>query len=460
MQAWSIQREQLGRYATMEAEYYLPSRLAAQSRLESLPANRRMPLATLCDRARRITYGVLKPEEVDNSHARMARIQNAEHGFIDPESLPFIDDSQFDEYKRSEVVEGDLVIAIGGYIGPVARISQSSDAARLNINRHLARVAIDPGRCDPYYVLAFLLSSTSQSLLIREVRGSVQAGVNLQDLRLHPVFLPDLKHQEAVGRLMRDTESGLSTCRRLLGEARSLLYDALQLDKIQEADPIGYQASLAEMFAARRWDSQHYRPRFQELLGAMDAKATCQKLRDIVTFNQRGKQPVYVEGGPVAVVNSQHIGPQHIRFEEMASTSQAIYDDDERSRLSKNDVVVYATGAYVGRTNIWLEDMPAVASNHVNILRVKPEYDPAYIALVLNSKVGAMQTEKHGTGSTQVELYSGNLAKFLIPILDPKKQREIGDKVRQSYDALKQSKTLLEQAKRRVEELIEQEAQA
>ena len=122
-------------------------------------------------------------------------------------------------------------------------------------------------------------------------------------------------------------------------------------------------------------------------------------------------------------------------------------------------MVVYATGAYVGRTNIWLEDVQAVASNHVSILRMKPEYDPAYIALVLNSKVGAMQTEKHGTGSTQVELYPGNLAKFMIPILDSKAQQEIGDKVRESYDALRQSKALLEKAKLRVEELIEQEAQ-
>lgn len=69
-----------------------------------------------------------------------------------------------------------------------------------------------------------------------------------------------------------------------------------------------------------------------------------------------------------------------------------------------------------------------------------------------------MQTEKHGTGSTQVELYPTNLAKFLIPILDEDKQRQIGDRVRESYASLKQSMMLLEQAKARVEQLIEQEA--
>jgi hypothetical protein len=183
-------------------------------------------------------------------------------------------------------------------------------------------------------------------------------------------------------------------------------------------------------------------------------------LRELVTFNQRGHQPLYVPGGPVAVVNSQHLGPRHIAFDELQSTSRAIYDADSRSQLQNGDVLVYSTGAYVGRTNVFLEDGPAVASNHVTILRVKPEFDSAYIALVLNSQVGAMQTAKHATGSTQAELYPGGLAKFWLPLLPPAKRKAVGDKVRESYAALKESGDLLEQAKRRVEELIDKESAA
>lgn len=83
-----------------------------------------------------------------------------------------------------------------------------------------------------------------------------------------------------------------------------------------------------------------------------------------------------------------------------------------------------------------------------------------YVGLVLNSPVGLLQTEKHVTGSTQVELYPSAIAKFLVPLLKPKTMTAIGDKARASHVGLCQARQLLEKAKRRVEELIEQNTEA
>jgi len=78
------------------------------------------------------------------------------------------------------------------------------------------------------------------------------------------------------------------------------------------------------------------------------------------------------------------------------------------------------------------------------------------VALVLNSLVGLLQTEKYATGSTQAELYASAIAKFRIPIIAPGTMKTIGAKVRTSYDLLREASRLLEQAKRRIEQFIEQ----
>jgi len=118
----------------------------------------------------------------------------------------------------------------------------------------------------------------------------------------------------------------------------------------------------------------------------------------------------------------------------------------------------YTTGAYIGRTNVYLNNQPALASNHVNILRLYSGIDTAYMALVLQSVIGEFQTQKHLRGSAQAELYPADIDKFVVPLLGTRKQAAIGDLVRNSLEKQQESKRLLDQAKTRVEQFIEEAA--
>jgi restriction endonuclease S subunit len=155
------------------------------------------------------------------------------------------------------------------------------------------------------------------------------------------------------------------------------------------------------------------------------------------------------------VVNSQHLGPQHIDYEGLQKTSEAAFAVSVEGHIQKNDLLIYTTGAYVGRTNVYLSNKPALASNHVNILRLNPGIDTSYMALVFQSIIGQFQTQKHARGSAQAELYPADIDRFIVPLLDSPKQIAIGDLVRNSLEKKEESKRLLNQAKTRVEQLIE-----
>ena len=57
-------------------------------------------------------------------------------------------------------------------------------------------------------------------------------------------------------------------------------------------------------------------------------------------------------------------------------------------------------------------------------------------------------------------MYPADIDKFVVPLLPPDKQQEIGNLVRESLAKQRESAQLLDQAKSRVEQLIEEAVRA
>lgn len=142
-------------------------------------------------------------------------------------------------------------------------------------------------------------------------------------------------------------------------------------------------------------------------------------------------------------------------YDNLERTDSRYWDLQRESRVFNQDILIYTTGANVGRTNIYLEDEKALASNHVNILRVRDE-NQIYIGFVLNSIIGRLQTRKLITGTAQAELYPTDIDQFLLPFIASDKQNQISAFVQESHAARREAKTLLAKAKRAVEIAIEE----
>ncbi|OEU82265.1 MAG: hypothetical protein BA865_04745 [Desulfobacterales bacterium S5133MH4] len=193
--------------------------------------------------------------------------------------------------------------------------------------------------------------------------------------------------------------------------------------------------NLAEILGFNRVDAEFYKPDYQE---SFQRVKSCD--------GERISRCAYVTDGI-------HASPQI--YDGLQKTSETAFGSAVEGHILKNDLLIYATGAYIGRTNAYLRSAPALASNHVNILRLIPGIDAAYMALVFQSVIGQFQTQKHARGSAQAELYPADIDRFVVPLLDPTKQAAIGNPVRESLEKQQESKHLLDQAKTRVEQLIE-----
>jgi len=170
---------------------------------------------------------------------------------------------------------------------------------------------------------------------------------------------------------------------------------------------------------------------------------------------KRGLQPTYVEDGEVIVVNSQHLGRYLLNIDATERTDETFWKNNKRCQLQRNDVLFYSTGAYIGRTNAWLEDQKAITSNHVTIIRPDHTCNPLYLATYLNSPLGLLQAECWASGSGQREIYSTDIARFVVYLPSMEFQQRIADLVTQSWEARQKAKQLLEEAKHVVENVVE-----
>jgi len=374
--------------------------------------------------------------------------------FLKRESMIRIDPAIISNHHQiSTIRPGDIVIAKGGSIGGACILTD--DFGESAVCRDVVAVLTSPDGVDPFYLAVFLNTKFGNLQLERNKSQQVQAHLTFPAVERIELAFPDTSTQQEVRNIALAGYAAQQDSHHYYTKALQLLESELGLDKLSFKKPMGYTARLSELEESRRSDPQHYQPKFNQLISHL-SKLSTRRVRDIRTYNRRGIQPAYMDGGQFDVVNSQHLGPKHINYEELQKISAGAFAASPEAHIRPNDILIYTTGAYVGRTNVYLKDTPAFASNHVNILRLAPGIDTAYMSLVFQSVVGQFQTLKHSRGSAQAELYPADIDRFIVPVIVPAQQKRIGNLVRESLKKQQDSKQLLEKAKTRVEQLIEE----
>ena len=399
-------------------------------------------------------YGISISMNSEGKGFPIFRMNELENGFaLRPEKYAEISDKEFEQYRLRP---NDILFNRTNSFDFVGRTGLVKDQTDCTFASYLIRLIPDTDEILPEYLTVYLNTRFGIGQVKRRAMRSInQANVSGSEIRrvLIPVF--DKSIQQIVAGLVNVSFEASRTSDTAYTQAQGLLESELGLDKLRFDKPVGYTAWFSALESSRRSDAQHYQLRFTQLLNHL-SKFSTRKIRDIRTHNRRGIQPVYVKNGEYAVVNSQHLGPKHINYDGLQKTSSLAFSASAEAHIKPDDLLIYTTGAYIGRTNAYLSDTPAFASNHVNILRLNPDIDHAYMALVFQSIIGQFQTQKHSRGSAQAELYPADIDKFIVPLLPSNRQKVIGDLVRQSLEKQRESTRLLDQAKTRVEQLIEE----
>lgn len=373
---------------------------------------------------------------------------------VDFENCEKVPESILPNFPTLKLVKyGDIILTKGGTVAKAGLITKDACVSRdlIFINSSVLN--------ERDYISLFLYLSTSfaYDLLIRSASQSVQPHLTITLVRDLDMFEGSKHFKNALYEIFMFSQTQGNQSKALYTSAENILLSELGLTNWQPTEANTEVKTFAQSFASSgRLDAEYYQPKYDEVENAiLDNSLYHKRISDFKSFNARGLQPEYFEEGNLQVINSKHILDKTLDYGNFEKTDITYWDKQERARVFKEDILTYTTGANIGRTSVYLIDEKALASNHVNILRVKGE-DPVYVAFVMNSILGRLQTEKLSAGSAQQELYPKDIDNFLIPFIDKKFQVEIRNAVLKSLELQQQCHRLLEAAKQAVEMAIEE----
>ncbi len=174
-----------------------------------------------------ITYGVVKPgPEGDVTFVRGGDLSSGE---VLVDQLRTITRTVSDQYKRTLLRGGELLICLVGQPGQVGIVPPMLKGA--NIARQVGLIRLRPDS-DTKFISYFLRSPIGQKYLGAYQGGSVQQVINLADLRLLDVPVPELSQQEAIVKKIDEVSehahSSFKNYRRKVGRLAELKQSILR----------------------------------------------------------------------------------------------------------------------------------------------------------------------------------------------------------------------------------------
>ncbi|VVN06881.1 Type-1 restriction enzyme EcoKI specificity protein [Pseudomonas fluorescens] len=157
-------------------------------------------LDDLADRENGIPYGVVQTGKVFQNGIPTVRCGDVKFLGIDVSQLKTIDPEIEENYKRTRLAGGEVLLAIRGSVGNVGVAPKS--LRNCNISREVAMIST-VSSVSPFFIACVLQSPIGSSLISAKVKGVAQKGINLSDVRRLPIVLPPPDEQEEIARRVK-----------------------------------------------------------------------------------------------------------------------------------------------------------------------------------------------------------------------------------------------------------------
>ena len=363
--------------------------------------------------------------------------------------------------KGSLLSDGDILMTLTGDPPDVGKTNIVITYEKLcTWNQRVAKVErLGDDFISNYALYPVLSSEICRMQMERFAKGIRQRnlGNDCFSFVMVPILGADL--QKILSQIVEKHISMLKSADYLYLEAENLMLTALNMANFVPSDKATSIKTFSESFDnVGRLDAEYYQSKYDELFEVLENFTTKNLggetgLACIKKSIEPGSDAYQETGIPfvrISDVDKFGISQTTIRL------SHDVVPNIENLYLKKNTILLSKDGS-VGLAYKVDEDMQVVTSGAFLHLIVKDPSTilPDYLTLVLNSQIVQMQAERDCNGAIIQHWKPSEIEKVIIPILDMNKQKEIADKVQESFRLRKEAKQLLSNAVKAVEMAIE-----
>ena len=387
------------------------------------------------------------------------RIENIRGGFnINTSNMVYISEQDNNIIANSQLNIDDIILSkVGNSIGYFARVDENIGTCNISEN-NIGIKTQHYSDNEKSFILTYLNCKFAKALVLRRTSGNAQPKLNVSDLCFIPIPAFTDFFYGKIREIIFESQNKLFKSDSIYTQLGKDLYECLGLSDLKVYNSLTTKTLSKSFMQSGRLDAEYYQPKYNALFETLSQYTTANLGGEhgLVTIKKSfepGSEAYQDEGVPfvrVSDVNKYEIVEPTIKL------SQTIVPDIE-SLFPRKDTILLSKDGSVGMAYKVQEDMQVVTSSALLHLTVKDTNRvlPDYLTLVLNSQVVQLQAERDCNGAIIQHWKPSDIEKVLVPVLDMDKQKEISDKVQESFRLRKEAKRLLDNAIKTVEMAIE-----
>lgn len=199
---------------------------------------------------------------------RYVRGKDVKKFFLRDDDNVYIPQKDFERLKKYSLKEGDILVSVVGTLGNSVIVDSSVIPAIYSCKSTAFRTS----EINPYYFIAYLNSKYGSKLLERSVRGAVQTGLNIDDLKSLPIFIPAQKEQNSIGSIVLIARQEQNRSKLLYVQAEVLLLEELGLKDFKPEESLSHVVKLSDIKTAHRADAEYFQQKYEKLICALGKK--------------------------------------------------------------------------------------------------------------------------------------------------------------------------------------------
>jgi restriction endonuclease S subunit len=220
--------------------------------------------------------------------------------------------------------------------------------------------------------------------------------------------------------------------------------------------------SFKESFGTTgRLDAEYYQQKYEFVIELLQ-KSNYEKLVDIVSISKSIEpgSAHYSEDEGLPFYRVSDLSKFGMSKPDKTLTDSFVKHNSNQieSLKPQKDTILFSKDGSVGTAYLLGENLQGITSGAILHLKIKDSTKvlPAYLTLVLNSKLVQMQAERDAGGSIILHWRVSEIENVIVPIVAIEIQEKIAELVEESFALKSKSEQLLSTAKRAVEMAIEE----
>ncbi len=389
---------------------------------------------TLAEVCREVRYGYTAKATEEPTGTRFLRVTDIARNSINWNKVPYCHISEKD-FKKYQLLPGDIVIARMGTIGVSAIITQPVRAVAAS---YLVIHRVDPNIADARFI-SYVLRSPDWWGFIWSFGsgGAVQPNINARVMGQFRFYLPPLSEQRAIARILGSLDGKIELNRRM-NETLEAMAQALFKSWFVDFDPVVVNAIRADnpipdKFAAK---AAHYRDNPnalrlpEDILRLFPDRFVDSELGPIPEgwkIKTLGSICDYPQYGYTASATENPVGTKFLRIKDInkfpwidwSEVPYCVISEGKKDKyqLQVGDIVI-ARIADPGHSALIEEPIDAVFASYLIRFRPLNKVYDRYLQYWLRSKPYWNLVEARKSGSTRANLNAKILSAFPLVVPD------------------------------------------